>query len=91
MQAANECEREDILTAIGDFRQLALEVANAGFEAVAMSYLDGEKVVVVPLDLPTRDILSEKRFDYLLEVVERMWWQGVEQIRGYTSQTGWKG
>ena len=70
MQPAGECEHRDVLTAVGDL--LALEVANVGFEVVVLTHLDGEKVVVVPLSLPKRCVLSEERFERLLEVAERM-------------------
>jgi len=49
-----------------------LEVTNVRLETVALSHFDIEKVVVVLLGLLMRDILSEKRFSYLFEVVERV-------------------
>ena len=42
-----------------------------GLEAVILLHFDGEKVVVVFLGLPATVVLSEKRFGYLIEVVER--------------------
>ena len=72
LQPAGERECRDVLTAVGDLDQLALEVTDVGFEVVALPHLDGEKMVVVLLDPLMRGVLSEERFDYLLEVVERM-------------------
>ena len=74
MQPANECECKNILTTVGNIGQLDLKVAIIGLEAVALPHLDGEKVVVIPLGLLTRGILSEECFDYPLEVVKRKWW-----------------
>jgi len=71
LQPVDERKCKDVLIAVGDFGQLALEVANVRFEAVALPHLDGE-VVVIPLNLSARCILGEERFGHLLEVVERM-------------------
>ena len=60
---------------------MALEVAEIRLEAFTPSHFDGEKVVVVLLGLPARGVLSEGRFDYLLEVVDRIRRQRVENPR----------
>jgi len=80
LQPADECEYRDILTTVENFDQLALRVADIGFEVVNLSHFDSENVVVVLLDLPARGILGDERFGYLFEVVKRMWRQGVEPI-----------
>ena len=72
LQPTNEHECGDVHITVGNYGQLALEVANVRFEAVALSHLDGEKVVVIPLSLPVRCILYEERFRYLLEVIEKI-------------------
>jgi len=46
---------------------------------VALHHLDGE-VMVVPLILPARGVLSEECFSYLLKVVEGARWQRTESI-----------
>jgi len=55
-----------------------------------LPHFDGEKVMVVSLSLPTRGILSEERFGYLLEVVE-----GTEATENITNLrlllSNWKG
>jgi len=71
--------------------QAVLEVADVRLEAVTLPYLDREEVVVVLLSLPARSILSDERLGYLLEVLERMWWQRVELIWSHTFQAGQKG
>ena len=58
--------------------QLALKVANVRFEIIALSHLEGEKMVVVPLSLLVICVLGEERFRCLLEVVERLWRKGLE-------------
>ena len=70
LQLADECECRDVLTAVGDLSQLALEVADVGFEVVALPHLDSEKIVVVRLRIPMSCVLGEKRFRHL-EVAER--------------------
>jgi len=80
LQPADECDCKDVLTAVGDLGQLALEVANVRFKVVTLPHLDGEKVVVVPLSLPARCELGEEIFGHLFEVVERTWRQEVEPI-----------
>ena len=72
LQPADASECRDVRTAVGDLGQLALEVADVGFEAVVLPLLDGEKVVVVRLCLLARCVLDEERFRHLLEVVERV-------------------
>ena len=49
-----------------------MKVADVEFEVVALPHLDGEKVMIVPLSLMTRCILSKKHFGHILEVAERM-------------------
>jgi len=78
LQSADECECRDVLT--GDLGELALEVADARFEAVALPHLNGEKVVVVLLSFSARCVLREERFGHLLEVMERMWRKEVEPM-----------
>ena len=73
LQLADECDCRDILIAVGNFGQLALKATDIGFEVVALPLFDGEKIAIVPLSFPIRGVLSEKWFDYLLEVIERMW------------------
>ena len=51
--------------------QLALEVTDVGFEAVALPHFDGEKVVIILLGLLARG--SEEHFSYLLKVMKRMY------------------
>jgi len=60
MHSTDERECIYILTAVGNFGQLALKVADVGLEAVTLPYFDREKVVVVLLGLPARGILSEE-------------------------------
>jgi len=63
----------DVLTTIGDFGKLALEVDDVRFEVITLPHLDGEKIMVVPLSFPERCVPCEKYFGHILEVVERMW------------------
>ena len=72
MQPTDECECRDVLTAVGDLGQLALDVVDVGFEVVVLPFLDSKKVIVVLLSLLTRCVLGEKCFGHL-EVVEIMW------------------
>ena len=44
---------------VGDFGQLALKIDNVRFEVIALPHLDGEKMMVVPLSLPTRCVLGD--------------------------------
>ena len=53
---------------------MALKVVNVRLEAITIPHLNREEVMVVLFVIPARGILSEERFDYLLEDVERMWW-----------------
>ena len=87
LQPADERECGDILTAFENLSQLALEVANIRFEAVALPHLDNEKMVVVPLNLLTRCILGEKCFGHFLKVIERLRRQKIEPIYGRIFQT----
>ena len=80
LQSVDERECRDVLTAFGDLCQLALKVVDVKFEIITMPHFDGEKMMVVPLNLPTRCISGEEHFRHLLEVVERMWRQRVELI-----------
>ena len=41
LQPADECECKDVLTAVEDLSQLALEVVNVEFEVVVLPHLDG--------------------------------------------------
>ena len=59
---------------------MALEVANVGLEAASLPYFNGEEVMVVLLGLPTKAILSEENFGYLLDVTEGMRRQRIESI-----------
>ena len=61
----------DILITVGDLDRLALKVADVGFEAVALSHLNGEKVMIVPLNLPARCVLGKECFRHFLEVAKR--------------------
>ena len=88
--AAGECDCSDILTVVRDFDQLALEIVDVGLEVITLPCFDSEKVVVILLDFLMRGVLGEERIGYLLKVVERIWWQGVETLRGHAFQTGWK-
>ena len=72
LQSADEREYGDVLIAIGDLGQLALEVADVRFEVIALPHLDGEKMVVVPFSLSARCVLSGECFRHVLKVVERM-------------------
>ena len=47
-----------LLTAVVDLGQLALEVVDVRFEAVALPHLDDEKMVIVSLSLPARCVLG---------------------------------
>jgi len=72
LQPADECECRGILTAAGNFSQLALELNDVGLEVVTLPHFYVEDVVVVILGFLTRGVLGGECFDYLLEVVERM-------------------
>ena len=80
LQLADECKCKYILTAVGNFGQLDLEVANIRLEVVTMSHLDREEVMIVLFGFSVGGVLGEKYFSYLLEVVERMGWQRVKSI-----------
>ena len=70
LQPVSDCECKDVLTAVRDLGQLALKVADVGFEAVALPHHDGEKTVIVPLSLSARCVLSEKLFGHFFKVVK---------------------
>ena len=72
LQPADECECGDVITAVGNLGQLALKVANVKFEVVALPHFNSEKMVVIPLSLSARCVLSEQHFGNLLKVVERI-------------------
>ena len=72
LMPADEREYKDVLTAVRDLGQLALKIADVGFEAIILPHLEGENMMVVPLSLPARCILGEECFRHHLEVVERM-------------------
>ena len=78
--SVDECEYRDIFTTVGNLDKLALKVIDVGLEAIILPYFNREEGMVVLLGFPTRDILSEKCFSYLLKVVEGMGWQRVEPI-----------
>ena len=71
MQPANECGCKDILI-IGGIYSVGLEITDVRLEAVILLYFDGENVVIVLLSLPARGVLSEERFVYFHEIVDRM-------------------
>ena len=70
LQPADECECRDIFTAVENFSQLALKVDDVGLEAITLPHFDGEKVVVILLDLLTGGILSEECLSYLFKIAE---------------------
>ena len=78
-QSADEHECRYIFTAVRNLNKPALKVVDV-VEVVTLPYLDGEDMVVVFLGLPAEDVLSEECLGCLLEIVERMWRQGVEPI-----------
>ena len=80
LQPTDERKCRGVLTTVGDFDQFALRVADVIFEVVTLPHLDSEKIVVVPLTLSARCVLSGERFGYLLKVMERMRRLGVELI-----------
>ena len=90
LQPAYECKCTNVLIAVGDLSQLVLEVASVRFEAVSLSHLDGEKVMVIRLSLLARCIVGDECFGHLREVAERMWRQIIELICDHTFQTGKK-
>ena len=58
----------DIIT-VRNLSELTLKEVDVQLEAVNLPHLDGEEVMVVLLGLPAGEVLSEKRFDDLLEAV----------------------
>jgi len=77
LQRADERKCGDVLTAIRELGQLALEIADIRFEAIVLPHLDWENLVVVSLSLLARCVLGDEHFRHLLEVAERMQRQGV--------------
>jgi len=65
----DEHECGDVLAAVGDLGQLALEVADVRFEVIILPLLDGEKMVIVPLNLTSRCVLGEEFLGHLLEIM----------------------
>jgi len=57
LQPVDECTCRDILTTVEDLSQLALEEVDVRFEAITLSHLGGEEVMIVLLDLPARGVL----------------------------------
>ena len=49
---------------------MALEEIDVRLEVVTLPHLDGVEMIVVLLGLLARDVLSEERFDYLLEITK---------------------
>jgi len=74
LQPANERECRDVLTAVKDFDEFALEETDVRIKVVTLPHLNGKEVMVVLLDPLARDVLSEEHFGDLLEVVERASW-----------------
>ena len=73
LQAADECENNDLFTAIRDFSKLTLKEVDVGFEIIFLPHLDGEKVMVILLGILARCVLGKKHFDHLCKVAERVW------------------
>ena len=90
-QLTDERECRKIFTAVGNLGELVLEEADVRLESVALSYFDGDEVVVIILGLPTGGVLGDECLCYLLEIVERTRWQRVKPIRDHTFQIGRKG
>ena len=59
MQPTDECECREILTAVENFSQLVLKVADIELEAITLPHFDGEEVVVVLVGFPMGGVLSE--------------------------------
>jgi len=47
LQSIDECECRYIFTAVGNFGELVLKVADVRVEAAILSYFDGEEVVIL--------------------------------------------
>ena len=71
LHPVDEHECIDVLIAVEDLGELALEEIDIWFETITLSHLHGKKVMAVLLDLPARGILSEERFNYLFELVKK--------------------
>ena len=57
-------------------------------KTVGGSHLDGEKVVIILLELFAGAVLREEQLDEILDVVDRPWRKRVKPVRGYFLQTG---
>ena len=71
LQPVDERESRDIFTVVRDLGELILKEVDIRVEAVALPHLDREEVMVVPLGLLARGILSEEHFSYFLKVADR--------------------
>ena len=78
MQSVDERGCRDIFTLVGNLGKLVLKIANIRLETVALSYFNGEKVVVIFFGLPMGGVLGEENVDYLLKIVERTWLQRIK-------------
>jgi len=47
LQPADECECGDILTAVGDFGQLVLEVTDVRLDVFALPHFNAKEVIIV--------------------------------------------
>ena len=70
LQPADERECRYIFTAVGNFGEPVLKIADVRLEAINLPHFDREEVVVILLGLPAGGILREKRLSYLLKIVE---------------------
>ena len=68
LQVTDEHECRNVLTAVGDFDELALKEADVGLEDITLPHLNGEEMMDIFLGLLVRGILSEKHLGYLLEI-----------------------
>jgi len=59
LQPVDECECRYFLNTVGDFGPLALKEVYVGLEVVPEPHLDGEEVIVTPLDFLATGILCE--------------------------------
>ena len=59
MHPVDECECRYLLSTVGDFDKLALKEVYVGLEVVPEPHLDGEEVIITPLDFLARGILCE--------------------------------
>ena len=84
MQSIDECKRKDLFTTVRYFGELDLKEVDVGFEVVSLPYLNGDEVMSILLGLLARGVLGKKCFSHLRKVMERVWRQGLEPIRGRT-------